>query len=434
MFSGGRAAGALVLLALGLAACNVGNTPEQLKTGGDIVLGAPMSLTGNQSKEGALTKEGYDLWRDWVNAHGGITVQGARHRVQIRYLDDRSTPDISTQVAQQLITQDGAQFLLGSYGSSNTAADAAVAEKNHIPLVASNGAARSIYMKGYHYVFGVQTPAESELQGVLDMAATMNPKPTKIALLSADDGFSVEVANAAAEYAPKVGMQVVFSYQYPSGSTNLYAALDAAKAKKPDIILNSGHLIEAIAITKAARDVRLDPAMFAYTSGPDTPDFARALGKDANYIYSGSQWTPQLKYQPGYSISPAEFISTFQKASGTTDLPAYQVASATAAGLALQRAIEQADSLTPDRVRDALASLDMTTFFGRIKFDQQGQNIFKTVVVEQIQDGKLTTVWPSALAASAPQYPTPAWATRTTIPAPTQPGPKAPVVGHPPRR
>ena len=61
-----------------------------------------------------------------------------------------------------------------------------------------------------------------------------------------------------------------------------YAALDAAKAKKPDIILNSGHLIEAIAITKAARDVRLDAAIFAYTSGPATPDFAQALGKDAN--------------------------------------------------------------------------------------------------------------------------------------------------------
>src|SRR5215472_4857655 len=434
MLSGGRAAGAVVLLALALAACDITAAPAQVKTGADIVLGAPMSLTGNKSKEGALTKEGYDLWRDWVNAHGGITAEGARHRVQIRYLDDRSTPDASGQAAQQLITDDGAQFLLGSYGSTNTAADAAIAEKNHIPLVASNGAARSIYMKGYHFVFGVQTPAESELQGVLDMAATMNPKPTKIALLSADDSFSVEVASAAADYAPKVGMQVVFSYQYPSGSTNLYAALDAAKAKKPDIILNSGHLIEAIAITKAARDVRLDAAIYAYTSGPATPDFARALGKDANYVYSGSQWSPQLQYKQAYSLSAAQFVGEYQKKSGTNDVPSYQVASATAAGLALQRAIERADSLDPEKVRDALASLDVVTFFGRIKFDEHGQNASKTVVIEQIQDGKLATVWPATVAASSPMYPTPAWSTRTTIPAaPSQPAPKAPVVGHPPK-
>ena len=74
-------------------------------------------------------------------------------------------------------------------------------------------------------------------------------------------------------------------------------------------------------------------------------------------------------------------------------IPAYQVASATAAGLALQRAIEREDSLDPERVRNALASLDLVTFFGRIKFDEHGQNVSKTVVIEQIQDGKLATVW-----------------------------------------
>ena len=433
MLSGGRAAGGL-LIALALAACTVGPSPQQPQVGEDLVLGAPMSLTGNQSKEGAQTKLGYDIWRDWTNAHGGITVQGVQHRVQIRYLDDRSTPEVSGQVAQQLIADDGARFLLGSYGSSDTAADAAVAEKSHVPLVASNGAARSIYTKGYRYVFGVQSSAEAELQGVLDMAATMNPKPTKIALLSADDGFSAEVAAAAVDYAPRVGMQVVYNYQYPSGSTNLYAALDAAKAKKPDIILNSGHLIEAIAITKAARDVRLDAAIYAYTSGPATPDFARALGKDANYVYSGSQWSPQLQYRQAYSLSAAQFVAEYQKKSGTSDVPSYQVASATAAGLALQRAIERADSLEPEKVRDGLASLDVVTFFGRIKFDEHGQNASKTVVVEQIQDGKLATVWPATVAASSPMYPTPAWSTRTTIPAaPSQPAPKAPVVGHPPK-
>lgn len=320
-----QAAGGL-LIAVALAACSVGQSPEQPKVGEDLVLGAPMSLTGNQSKEGALTKVGYDIWRDWVNAHGGITVtarigrKGVRHRVQIRYLDDRSTPEVSGQVAQQLIAEDGARFLLGSYGSSDTAADAAVAEKNHMPLVASNGAARSIYTRGYRYVFGVQSSAESELQRVLDMAATMNPRPTRIALLSAYDSFSVEVAGAAVDYAPRLGMQVVYNYQYPSGSTNLYAALDAAKTKKPDIILNSGHLIEAIAITKAARDVRLDAAIFAYTSGPATRT-SQALGKDANYVYSGSQWSPQLQYKQPYSLLAAQFAAEYQKKAGTNANP-----------------------------------------------------------------------------------------------------------------
>jgi hypothetical protein len=54
------------------------------------------------------------------------------------------------------------------------------------------------------------------------------------------------------------------------------------------------------------------------------------------------------------------------------------------------------------------------------------------VVVEQVQDGKSTPVWPAQLAAATPQYPTPAWATRTTIPVPPTAAPKIPVVGRPP--
>jgi branched-chain amino acid transport system substrate-binding protein len=72
------------------------------------------------------------------------------------------------------------------------------------------------------------------------------------------------------------------------------------------------------------------------------------------------------------------------------------------------------------------------TFFGRLKFDAQGMNTFKPMVVEQIQDGKLTAVWPPSLAPATASYPTPAWDTRTASPAmaPAQPAPKAPATGR----
>ena len=47
----------------------------------------------------------------------------------------------------------------------------------------------------------------------------------------------------------------------------------------------------------------------------------------------------------------------------------------TAACLALQRAIENAGSLKPDKVRDSLASLDVMTFFGRLKFDPTRRSV-----------------------------------------------------------
>ena len=378
-------------------------------TGSTIILGAPLGLTGSLAKESSLTQQGYNLWLDWIKQQGGITVDGVKHPVTIKYYDDTSNANQSAVLMQKLITEDKAKFLLGPYGSAATATDAAIAEQNQIPMVEANGAAQSIFNQGYKYTFGVLSPANKYLQGVIDMAATLNPKPTTIAMLSADDNFSLEVADAINSYAPTKGMKVVLYKKYKNGATNLSAEVQAAKAANPDIVLNSGHLQEAIAINKAAKEQKLNAKIFAYSVGPSTPDFISALGKDADYVYGGSQWTPQVKYTPAFYLSVSDYVAAYRtKYPGVGD-PDYHVAESTAACLALQRAIENAGSLDPKKVRDALAALDVMTFFGQIKFDSRGINIYKPMVVEQIQSGAHHTVFPAAVADKTPLYPTPTW-------------------------
>ena len=402
------------LLATGVLtlACGGAGGGTATKTGADIIIGAPLSVTGGQSKEGALTKQGYDMWLGWINDQGGINVKGTKHKVQIKYEDDQSKPDISAQLTQKLITDTKAQFLLGPYGSATTASDAVVAEKNSIPMVEGNGAAQAIFNNGYKYTFGVLSPANKYLTGLLDMAAEQKPKPATIAMLAADDNFSQEVAKAVVEYAPSKGFNVVYNQKYPNGSTNVSSLIAAAKATNPDIVLNSGHLAEAIAINKSAKDLGLNAKIFGYSVGPSTPDFVQSLGKDANYVYDGSQWTPQVKYKASFYLSVADYTAAYKKQFNTSEDPDYHVAESTAACLALQKAIENAGSLNADKVRDALAKLDVMTFFGEIKFDSRGVNVTKPMVVEQIQDGKHHTVYPDDVADAKPQYPTPAWGQR----------------------
>src|SRR5438046_9731449 len=91
---GRRLAPILAGLAILVTAC--GNASNQSSTtGAPIIFGAAVSLTGAQSKEGALTKQGYDLWLDWINQRGGIVVNGVKHPVEIKYEDDQSTPNLS---------------------------------------------------------------------------------------------------------------------------------------------------------------------------------------------------------------------------------------------------------------------------------------------------------------------------------------------------
>src|SRR5216684_2773046 len=354
----------LAVAAVAALACG-GTGSSGPATGSTITLGAPLGLTGSLTKESKLTQQGYDLWSDWINARGGILVNNVKHPVVIKYYDDTSNANQSAVLMQKLITEDKASFLLGPYGSAATATDAVVAETNQIPMVEANGAAQS--------------------------------------------NFSLEVANAINTYAPSQGMNVVLFKKYKNGATNLSAEVQAAKAVNADIVLNSGHLQEAIAINKAAKEQKLNAKIFAYSVGPSTPDFISALGADANFVYDGSQWTPQVKYTPAFYLSESDYVTAYKaKFPGIGD-PDYHVAESTAACLALQRAIENAGSLDPKKVRDALAALDVTVFFGEIKFDPRGINIYKPMVVEQIQNGTHHTVFPADVADAQPMYPTPSW-------------------------
>src|SRR5438309_11877376 len=163
--------GALVLS----TACTPAGGPP--KPGSDITIGIPLATTGSSVQEAGLTRQGYDLWLDWANRNGGIEVQGVRHRVRLLYENDNSAPQVSAQVTQQMITQQRVQFLLGPDGSTNTAAAAAVADRYHVPMVASTAAARQIFSQGFRYVYGVLASADRYPQALIDMVSALNPRP-----------------------------------------------------------------------------------------------------------------------------------------------------------------------------------------------------------------------------------------------------------------
>src|ERR1700737_3071254 len=169
---GFRLAPILAATAVLAAACGTSTASNGPTTGSALVFGAAVSLTGAQSKEGGLTKQGYDLWLDWINQRGGIVVNNVKHPVQIKYEDDQSDPNLSATLVVKLITDEKAQFILGPYGSAATATDAIIAEKNSIPLLEATAAAQSIFNKGYKFTFGVLSPPNKNLPGVIDMAAT----------------------------------------------------------------------------------------------------------------------------------------------------------------------------------------------------------------------------------------------------------------------
>src|SRR5207237_9765161 len=128
------------------------------------------------------------------------------------------------------------------------------------------------------------------------------------------------------------------------------------------------------------------------------------LCKPSDYAMTPSPWTAQAKYRASYYLTSAQYVAAYKTKFRTTLEPSFATADATAAGVALQSAIEHAQSLNTDRVRNALASLDIETFFGRIRFDSRGENSYRSTLVVQIQNGQRLTVWPAELDTAMPAF------------------------------
>ena len=111
--------------------------------------------------------------------------------------------------------------------------------------------------------------------------------------------------------------------------------------------------------------------------------------------------------QDGFIKDSKTYAALFAKKYG--HVPDYHNAESTASCLAFQYAIEKAGSLDPLKVRDALAALDVVTFYGILKFDSRGINVYKPMAVNQIQNVQLMTVWPLGVQNAKPLYPTPDW-------------------------
>ncbi|MDQ6891283.1 MAG: amino acid ABC transporter substrate-binding protein [Acidobacteriota bacterium] len=376
-----------------------------------IVFGAAISITGKTAKEGEYTRDGYQFAIDRLNELGGVKVGGKSYKVALKYYDDETKPERTAQLIEKLINEDKVNLILGPYGSSPTGTAAPICERYKIPMVEANGSAESIFAKGYKYSFMILSPAKLYLRGIIDAVRAKDPGAKTVAILGENESFSKEVAQGAADYAKEKGMEVVYHELYPSNAQDVSALLTAIKGKNPAILLGSGHLQDSLLIVKQSKDLGVSPKAMGFSVGPSSPEFRENLKGSADYVFGATQWTEALRYTGDDPWkTPKAFGDAFRAKHPNYKSIPYQVAESAVAVIAYQKALEKAGSIDPTKVRDALAGIDLSTYYGKVKFDARGVNIYKPMAVEQYQpDGNKYTVWPAEVAEKPALYPMPAW-------------------------
>ena len=382
--------------------------------GDKIILGAAVSLTGKYSTNGEHTKNGYNFAVDRINSMGGVKVGGKTYKFDIIYYDDESNSGRAAQLAERLIKQDGVQYMLGPYSSGLTKAIAPVTEENKIPMVEANGASRSLFTKGYKYLFAVLSAANQYLEVAIDLAVEKNGgKPIKIAMAFEQDAFSQDVRIGVVDAAKRTGSKIIIDDKLPKELNDMAATLAKVKATKPDVLVVSGHSKGALTAIRQIAEMKVDVKMLAMTHC-DASKLAKQHGKNSEYALCAAQWHKSLSYKDKFFGNGMKYDKEFKDVFGYN--PPYQAAESSAALLVWKDAFERANTLDKDKVRDALAKTEMQTFYGNIKFSPAGQNIAKPMVLFQVRcEGdkcENKVVAPTKWASAELVHPVPKWSER----------------------
>lgn len=381
--------------------------PAQTQT---LTIGFTVSQTGSFKVDSEEQYRGFELWRDQVNAKGGIKAGGKSYQIKFATYDDESNSKRVQQLYSRLILNDKSDFLFSPYSSPLTATAAVISEQYGKVMLTTGAADEKTYKLGFHYLYQMFAPASQYFATQLDLLKSKDPKAA-VAFVYEDAAFSVAVVNPAKQYAQQQGFNVVFSEPYAPNTTDFSAILDKVTASKATVLLGGGHYADSSTLARQLYSRKANLKMITVLVAPDSPQWVE-LGDAGFGVTVPSQWEPQLVIKPQFGPTIAEFDKAYRAKFNAE--PSYESAGGYAAGLILQRAIEQAGSVESANVAKVLDNMDVTTFYGRTKFantpGEHGLQVGHTMVVAQWQkdkSGKLVkqVVWPLASKSANFLYP-----------------------------
>jgi branched-chain amino acid transport system substrate-binding protein len=397
--------GTLSLLLTGVAACggssSVGNTTP-------IKIGFTLSLTGDFSADGKAFQQGYQLWADYVNAHGGIMGR----KVVLDMLDDASNPDTVTTDYEKLITVDKVDITFGPFSTLLTKPASVVAHRYGYALVEGAGGGPSVFQQGLNNVFDVSLPVANNLvsfaQWILSLPAAQRPKTAAYA--TEDDPFTQPQVDTARQKLEAAGITTASYQVYPAETTDFAPIAQRLIASHAQVIVCGTLLNDIAAFINAFKQQHFNPQALIATAGPDQgKQFLDAVGgtqvAEGIFVPNGG-WYPQLNaYQNSQMVQ--DYLTRF---GGTAADISSDVAEAYSVGQVYQQAIAKIGSLDNAKLIQELHSDTFQSVQGPVKFDSTGQNTAAVAYLFQWQSGNLIPVYPASVAGTAtPTFPKPNW-------------------------
>ena len=354
-------------LALGLTLAGAAFAQQPLR------IGFGMSLTGPLAGNGKAALISMEIWKDDVNAKGGILGR----KVEFVYYDDQTNPATVPGLYTKLLDVDKVDLVVSGYGTAVIApAMPLVMQRNlmFMTLFGLNVNSKFNYDRYFQIMPAGPEPAVGWTRGFFDAAMGMNPKPRTIALVGADAEYPHLALEGARVHVKRLGLKVVYDKSYPPNTTDYSPIVRAIQATNPDLVYLASYPPDSAGMVRAVNEVGLKTRMFG--GGMVGPQFAAlktALGPLLNGVVNYELYAPELT---GKFPFLDEFLKKYQARAakeGVDPLGYYLPPYAYAMMQVLDQAITATKGLDNAKLAEYMHAHTFDTFVGKVGFAKNGE-------------------------------------------------------------
>ena len=376
-------------LARGLAALLLAGAlvlPHTAKAADPIRVGLSVALTGGVAPIGKQVLAALQIWRDDVNAKGGLLGRP----VELVFYDDQSNPQNVPQLYTKLIQVDKVDLLIGPYATNMVAPAIPILMQFHkttIGILANAANSKFHYNQYFSMLPTGPDPQKAFAYGFFQLAAAQKPRPKTVAIIAADAEFAQNAADGARQTIKEMGgFQIVMDQKYPPSTTDYAPVVRAAQALNPDIVFVAAYPPDSVGIVRAANEIGFTPKMFGGTFiGLLVTPIKVSLGPLMNGIINNEVFLPAKSLIfPGTN----EVLAKYQEAAKSQGIDPMGWAFAPlayAAGQTLAQAVEATKGTDQTAIAAWLHSHPVHTVVGDISYGKDGEWAKSRVFFTQFQ-------------------------------------------------
>ena len=339
--------------------------------GAPIKIGFSISQTGPLGAGGKPGLLALQMWRDDINAKGGILGR----KIELVVYDDQSNASLVPSIYAKLLDLDKVDLLIAPYGTNLTAPIMPMVKQRGLLLMGNYSF--EVNERAQHDMWFNNSPLTDSVAiatGYFEIGRKLGAKT--VAFLAAGAEFAQNLATGARNLAIHSGLKVVYDQKYPPNTTDFSSMMRAIKAAKPDLVYVCSYPGESVGIVRSSNEIGVGESVKMFGGGMVGLQFApimEGLGSQLNGVVNYNPFVPEKSLD---FSGMKDFLARYTvkaKVEKIDPLGFYLPPFCYAMGQILEAAITATKGLDQKALAKYIRENEHKTIVGPVKYQRNGE-------------------------------------------------------------